>query len=218
MSSRVVLPTAAGSAAGGAVTLRQSTARRSSARCAAAVMVVADAAADGKQKASSKNVVILGGGIIGCSIAYFLSKRGVSSTIVERTSIAAAASGKAGGFLAGRVVTLPGVGLVSRVSIGSRFDCQQTTLRKVPTLSEMYAKKVPTLRSGGWGDGGPTQALHRESFKLHEQLATELALETYRKIPTLSVAGGANFGDAKMPVSWLDGNVGRFAASLPGFR
>ena len=45
--------------------------------------------------------------------------------------------------------------------------------------------------AGGWGDGTVTQALHRESFKLHEQLASELGLETYRKIPTLSVAGGS---------------------------
>ena len=45
-------------------------------------------------------VVIVGGGIIGVSIAYHLAKRGISSTIIERSSIACAASGKAGGYLA----------------------------------------------------------------------------------------------------------------------
>ncbi|KAL3906987.1 MAG: hypothetical protein SGPRY_010344, partial [Prymnesium sp.] len=45
-------------------------------------------------------VVICGGGIIGTSIAYYLAKRGVVSTVIDRVGIASAASGKAGGFLA----------------------------------------------------------------------------------------------------------------------
>jgi glycine/D-amino acid oxidase-like deaminating enzyme len=46
------------------------------------------------------HVVICGGGVIGACTAYFLARRGVDVTVVERTGIAAAASGKAGGFLA----------------------------------------------------------------------------------------------------------------------
>ena len=45
-------------------------------------------------------VVICGGGIIGASTAYYLALKGVKSTIIERCSLACAASGKAGGFLA----------------------------------------------------------------------------------------------------------------------
>ena len=45
-------------------------------------------------------VVICGGGVIGTSIAYFLSRRGVETVVVERTAVANAASGKSGGFLA----------------------------------------------------------------------------------------------------------------------
>lgn len=45
-------------------------------------------------------VVICGGGAIGASIAYFLARRGIAVTLLERTGIACAASGKAGGFLA----------------------------------------------------------------------------------------------------------------------
>jgi glycine/D-amino acid oxidase-like deaminating enzyme len=45
-------------------------------------------------------VIICGGGVIGASIAYFLSRRGVKPIVVERTGIACAASGKSGGFLA----------------------------------------------------------------------------------------------------------------------
>ena len=52
-----------------------------------------------------KNVVICGGGIIGCSIAYYLSKLDpdfAKIIIVERNEIAGHASGKAGGFLGKR--------------------------------------------------------------------------------------------------------------------
>jgi glycine/D-amino acid oxidase-like deaminating enzyme len=45
-------------------------------------------------------VMICGGGVISACTAYFLSRRGIDVTVVERTEVAAAASGKAGGFLA----------------------------------------------------------------------------------------------------------------------
>ena len=41
------------------------------------------------------DVVIVGAGVIGSSIAYHLGKRGMRSTMVERESIGARASGKA---------------------------------------------------------------------------------------------------------------------------
>ena len=37
---------------------------------------------------------------MGASVAYFLTRRGVAVTLVERTGVACAASGKSGGFLA----------------------------------------------------------------------------------------------------------------------
>jgi glycine/D-amino acid oxidase-like deaminating enzyme len=45
-------------------------------------------------------VVICGAGVIGASLAYFLTRRGIRPTVVERTGVACAASGKSGGFLA----------------------------------------------------------------------------------------------------------------------
>ena len=108
-------------------------------------------------------VVILGGGLIGASLAYHLTSRhGVKPIIIERTEVAAAASGKAGGFL---------------------------------------AKK--------WGDGTPTHLLHRMGYDLHQQLAAELGIESYRQIDTLSVTGGAKFrgGSNQHAPHWLDGEL-----------
>src|SRR6478735_5368278 len=45
-------------------------------------------------------VLICGGGVIGASIAYFLSCRGAQPTVIERAALACAASGRSGGFLA----------------------------------------------------------------------------------------------------------------------
>jgi glycine/D-amino acid oxidase-like deaminating enzyme len=105
-------------------------------------------------------IVILGAGLQGLASAYFLIKRGCTDvTIIERSDkIAPAASGKAGGFLAGE-----------------------------------------------WGDSN-TKELHEKSFKLHEELAKELHIESFRKIRTLSVQAGAN-GLADPLVTWLDGDI-----------
>jgi len=62
---------------------------------------------DPQQGSTTTKVVICGGGIIGCSIAYYLSKlaeehkrEDLDITVVEQSSVGCAASGKAGGFLA----------------------------------------------------------------------------------------------------------------------
>jgi len=46
------------------------------------------------------HVVICGGGVIGVCTGYFLARRGIDVTVVERCAVASSASGKAGGFLA----------------------------------------------------------------------------------------------------------------------
>jgi glycine/D-amino acid oxidase-like deaminating enzyme len=46
------------------------------------------------------HVVVCGGGVIGACTAYFLARRGMDVTVVERAEVASSASGKAGGFLA----------------------------------------------------------------------------------------------------------------------
>ena len=76
------------------------------------------------------SIVICGGGIIGCSIAYYLSERGLPCTVVERCSIACAASGKAGGFLARDWCDTYELGPLARRS----FDMHETLAEKFGNL------------------------------------------------------------------------------------
>ena len=46
------------------------------------------------------SVAICGAGVIGAAAAYYLARRGVRCTVIDRGGAAAAASGRAGGFLA----------------------------------------------------------------------------------------------------------------------
>ena len=129
---------------------------------------LAQEGAEAPAAAHASHVVICGGGIQGAATSYYLSLRGVTSTVVERCEVAGAASGKAGGFLA-----------------------------------------------RNWG-AGPTEQLHKISFDLHEQLAEDLALQGYRKLPALAVTPGARqplalAGQGMLP-AWLDGQIA--AASL----
>lgn len=104
-----------------------------------------------------ETIVICGAGLHGCALAYYLTLRGHRDvTVVERVEVAAAASGKGGGFLA-----------------------------------------------RDWGSG-PTTALHQASFSLHEQLAKELGVESYRRLPVLQVCPGPGRTKA---CPWLDGEV-----------
>src|SRR5688572_33307554 len=47
-----------------------------------------------------RHVVVCGAGVAGAAVAYFLALRGIAVTVVERSAVACAASGKSGGFLA----------------------------------------------------------------------------------------------------------------------
>ena len=47
-----------------------------------------------------RHVAVCGAGVIGASVAWFLARRGVAVTVVERSGVACAASGKSGGFIA----------------------------------------------------------------------------------------------------------------------
>jgi glycine/D-amino acid oxidase-like deaminating enzyme len=76
------------------------------------------------------------------------------------------------------------------------------------TIVERSQGSSASYKSGGflareWGSG-PTVQLHQKSFDLHEKLAKELSLTSFRRIPVVSVSqrkGG------KAAASWLDGHA-----------
>lgn len=80
----------------------------------------------------------MGAGLQGAALAYYLTLRGVRPLVVERREVAAAASGKGGGFLArdwGDAVTRQ----LHKVSFGLHAELASTldikSYRKIPVLS-----------------------------------------------------------------------------------
>lgn len=68
--------------------------------------------------------------------------------------------------------------------------------------------KAAGFLAAGWGDR-TTDRLHRRSFTMHEQLASTLKLESYRRLPTLKAfrRGDDGWSDdcSQSVVDWLDG-------------
>jgi len=107
---------------------------------------------------SEAPIVIAGAGLHGAALAYYLTLRGEKPLLIDKHSVAAAASGKGGGFLA-----------------------------------------------RDWGSG-PTTQLHTVSFALHAELAEALNIESYRRLPVLSVTPGVRSKRTKDVCPWLDGD------------
>jgi glycine/D-amino acid oxidase-like deaminating enzyme len=134
-------------------------------------------------------VVVLGAGIHGASVAYYLSSKfGILPTVVERVSVAAAASGKAGGFLAREWGTGATVE-ISRVS----FD-----------MHEKLGEWTRCIISWNRFDHGIDWYLSvlRGLIPLFLIFsAAELNIESYRHVKTLSVDGNRK---GKADATWLD--------------
>jgi glycine/D-amino acid oxidase-like deaminating enzyme len=110
--------------------------------------------------------------------------------------------------------------------LAERIGGDDTTPLFSVTLLE--AREVASAASGkgggfmarSWGDGSPTQQLHRVAFDMYEAMAAELGCASYRKLPVLSVSPGKKGLDAARrdkklhPIlpNWLDGDVGRISA------
>ena len=76
-----------------------------------------------------RHVIVCGAGVMGAAVAYYLARRGVAVTVVERTGVACAASGKSGGFLALDWCDNTEVGPLARLSFALHGDLA----REIPT-------------------------------------------------------------------------------------
>uniref|UniRef100_A0A1J3EHY1 Putative oxidoreductase C1F5.03c n=1 Tax=Noccaea caerulescens TaxID=107243 RepID=A0A1J3EHY1_NOCCA len=141
---------------------------------------------------SSKRVVVCGGGVIGVCTAYFLAKKGIAVTLVEKSAVACAASSKAGGFLAFDWCDGSPVAPLARASFNLHRSLadelngiESYGYRPLTTLSLTVTESNP--KSGGsglpaWIDGpakspstiGTTQT----TAQVHPQLFTRTLLST----------------------------------------
>lgn len=165
-----------------------------------------------------KRVVVCGGGVIGVCTAYFLTKKGASVTLIEKSTIACAASGKAGGFLAldwcdgGPVEHLARASFNLHRSLSQELNGTEAYgYRSLTALSLTVAEESKTTVSSSssatlpsWIDGpthGPkTIGTHETTAQVHPQLFTrtliENAVEKYGvkvvigKLERLVVEGG----------------------------
>jgi glycine/D-amino acid oxidase-like deaminating enzyme len=110
-----------------------------------------------------RHVLVCGAGVIGAAAAYFLSLRDVRVTVVERTAVACAASGKSGGFIALDWCDGSALGPLARASFAlhARLAAELNTdygYRRMDTFA-MAARERTTLAGGhrapapSWLDG-----------------------------------------------------------------
>ena len=107
---------------------------------------------------------------------------------------------------------------------------QSSHLTPGSTITVLESQKLASAASGkgggfmarSWGDGTDTQTLHELAFDMYESLSVELNVESYRKLPVISVAPGPKSNEkqdnkkknpqlAGIIPNWLDGSVGRLS-------
>ncbi|VVB18217.1 unnamed protein product [Arabis nemorensis] len=145
---------------------------------------------------TSKRVVVCGGGVIGVCTAYFLAKKGIAVTLVEKSAVACAASGKSGGFLAFDWCDGSPVSPLARASFNLHRSLAEELngvesygYRPVTTLS-LTVKESSKPISGGsdlpaWIDGPvkspSTIGTTETTAQVHPQLFTRKLLSTATK-------------------------------------
>ncbi|EOX91551.1 FAD-dependent oxidoreductase family protein [Theobroma cacao] len=149
---------------------------------------------DQRQPETTKRVVVCGGGVIGVCTAYFLAKKGAAVTLIEKSSVACAASGKAGGFLALDWCDGGAVGSLARASFNLHRALSEELngpesygYRPLTTLSITVTESRSSSPSGdstipSWVDGparGPrTIGSTQTTAQVHPQLFTRTLLNT----------------------------------------
>lgn len=119
----------------------------------------------GSVSGDGQHVIVCGGGVIGCCTAYYLGKLGAKVTLVEKTEIACAASGKAGGFLAldwcdgSAVQALARASFALHAQLAEELGGERYGYRRVGSLSVTVEEplspqdRVPKAGTPAWIDG-----------------------------------------------------------------
>lgn len=156
-------------------------------------------------------VVICGGGVIGASIAYFLSRRNVEAVVVERTGVANAASGKSGGFLALDWCRGTALDALARRSFALHAELASSLAvemelewgyRRVDTLSVAASQQrdlssLARMRSPTWLDPGAA---------VHAQIGTrETTAQVHPALFTQSMMRAAEAGGARLVIGMVEG-------------
>lgn len=116
-------------------------------------------------------VVVCGAGVIGATLAYYLSRRGAKPIVVERIGVACAASGKSGGFIA-----LDWCDGTPLQHMARRSFALHATLTE--ELGEDYGYRRLTTFSGRAGASPRRRALGRHPEWLSEEVILDGCLGT----------------------------------------
>jgi glycine/D-amino acid oxidase-like deaminating enzyme len=131
---------------------------------------------------SGADVVVVGGGIVGCAVAYELTRRGASVVLIERHELAAGASGRNHGLL---VAPLDPV-LVPMAS--ATLEAYRSFIPEAPTRLALDPEPIGYLIVGsdeeGQHEDGESEATAAESCGVHVERLT--AGEALRLEPSLS--------------------------------
>ncbi len=136
---------------------------------------------------SNDNIVIVGGGITGACTLYYLTQKGLKPTLIERSEIAAAASGKAGGFLArnwhsGATAKLHSLSFDLHAQLAKELGIE--SYRKITTLQVQGGRKGGSLKPS-WLDG------QASSEFMDDETAQVTPREFTEKVVAAAVAQGA---------------------------
>jgi glycine oxidase len=129
----------------------------------------------------TSDVVIIGAGVIGCSIAYYLSKAGVHVAVVERDQIAAEASSAAAGLIAPLgYSSVPGPYLDLRMASWSLYP------ELIPTLEEISGIQIEDNRLSALNMSTYTDDLDglRQKYTFWQQLGLQVSWLTAAELRT----------------------------------